>query len=718
LVTTLVGAERRRAEAEEAADAAAAALRAAEREHHSWAARGEALALALDEARARAGAERLAEVRGVVGTLVELVAVDPGWEAAFEAAAGEAVAAVVVDGVESARAALSRLREEGATGAVLPADAARVPASLGLSAASVEGAEPVRAHVRSARPGVERLLDGLLASAVAVDGGWTAALDLALEHPGLTAVTREGDRFTSTGWRTGAAGPRVTGAALDEARRRAEESEENAARLDAAVRTAQEQLGAARAVEADLSRSLDSNDTRMSAAADAVRRLEGERRDVSVEREGVRVHVDELEERLRRDEERVAELEAALPSLEAQEAAGLARRQERRVARARLEERAAGVGARRRDLEVRRAGLDERRALLARRLEEIEDRLRDKAEQRLQAAARRQQLEGVAVATERLAALVTDRAATLEAAWAEVRERRRQQQEAVRARAEQLDGLRRERSAAERRLSELRERAQRLELEEAEARLRLESAVESLRRDLDREPEAAREAPCPELPPGTSPANRVRELERELRVMGPVNPLALEEFDALQERHRFLEEQLDDVKAGRRDLAKVIRAIDTEIVDVFAAAFADVSDNFSKLFATLFPGGAGRLRLTDPDDLLNTGIEVEARPSGKNVRKLSLLSGGERSLTALAFLFAVFRSRPSPFYLLDEVEAALDDVNLHRFLDLIHEFRAEAQLVIVSHQKRTMEAADCLYGVTMQPGASSKVISERVRAGT
>ena len=161
----------------------------------------------------------------------------------------------------------------------------------------------------------------------------------------------------------------------------------------------------------------------------------------------------------------------------------------------------------------------------------------------------------------------------------------------------------------------------------------------------------------------------------------------------------------------------MIRAIDAEIIEVFAAAYADVSDNFTKLFATLFPGGTGRLRLTDPDNLLETGIEVEARPSGKNVRKLSLLSGGERSLTALAFLFAVFRSRPSPFYMLDEVEAALDDVNLHRFLDLIHEFREEAQLLIVSHQKRTMEAADCLYGVTMQPGGSSRVVSEKVTTG-
>ena len=206
----------------------------------------------------------------------------------------------------------------------------------------------------------------------------------------------------------------------------------------------------------------------------------------------------------------------------------------------------------------------------------------------------------------------------------------------------------------------------------------------------------------------------MRELERDLRLMGPINPLALEEFTALQERHEFLEQQLEDVKESRRELAKVIKAIDGEIVSVFAAAFADVAANFEKLFDMLFPGGQGRLKLTDPENLLQTGIEVEARPSGKNVRKLSLLSGGERSLTALAYLFAVFRSRPSPFYVMDEVEAALDDVNLHRFLGLVAEFRNDAQLVIVTHQKRTMESADCLYGVTMQPGGSSKVVSEKV----
>jgi chromosome segregation protein len=276
-----------------------------------------------------------------------------------------------------------------------------------------------------------------------------------------------------------------------------------------------------------------------------------------------------------------------------------------------------------------------------------------------------------------------------------------------------LETLRKSRAEAERELVELREHQQRRDVDEAETRLRLESAVEKLRADFDVDPAAALDAPAPEVPAGTTLAGRGRDLERELRIMGPINPLALEEHDALLERHEFLQEQLDDVKASRKELNRVIRAVDQEIVTVFSSAFDDVSRNFTQLFSTLFPGGSGRLSLVDPDDLLDTGIEIEARPSGKNVRRLSLLSGGERSLTALAYLFAVFRARPSPFYLLDEVEAALDDVNLHRFLDLVHEFRDEAQLVIVTHQKRTMEAADVLYGVSMPPGGSTRVVSQR-----
>jgi chromosome segregation protein len=290
---------------------------------------------------------------------------------------------------------------------------------------------------------------------------------------------------------------------------------------------------------------------------------------------------------------------------------------------------------------------------------------------------------------------------------------RRRQSDEVRAVATRLDNARRGRHEAEQQLEELRERVRRVDVEEAEARMRLEAAVEMIRRDLEVEPEVAEAAPMPEAIEGVTHADRARVLERDIRLMGPINPLALQEFTELQERHQFLEEQLNDVRASRRELAQVIAAVDVEIQSVFAEAFADVSVNFTNLFSLLFPGGKGKLVLTNPDDMLNTGIEVEAQPPGKTFKKLSLLSGGERSLTALAYLFAVFRSRPSPFYVMDEVEAALDDVNLHRFLGLVAEFRRDAQLIIVSHQKRTMEAADCLMGVSMQPGGSSKVITER-----
>jgi chromosome segregation protein len=362
--------------------------------------------------------------------------------------------------------------------------------------------------------------------------------------------------------------------------------------------------------------------------------------------------------------------------------------------------------------------LQEREQFLQRRLEETERRLEVDAVARQHAGQRRLEVEQSLGAVENLATLVDGHRRVIETRHDELMEIRRKQSDEVRGIAQRLDDLRRRRGVAEKGLDENRERSRRVEIDEAEVRMRLEGVVEALRRDHDLEPAAAEAVEQPQLPEGISAAARVRDLERELRLMGPINPLALEEFTELQTRHKFLEEQLEDVRNTRRDLMRVIKAVDLEIQTVFAAAFADVSTHFTQLFAMLFPGGVGNLVLTAPDDLLNTGIEVEAKPSGKNVKKLSLLSGGERSLTALAYLFAVFRSRPSPFYVMDEVEAALDDVNLHRFLGLIHEFRQEAQLLVVSHQKRTMEAGDSLLGITMQPGGSSKVITERVTAAT
>jgi chromosome segregation protein len=208
---------------------------------------------------------------------------------------------------------------------------------------------------------------------------------------------------------------------------------------------------------------------------------------------------------------------------------------------------------------------------------------------------------------------------------------------------------------------------------------------------------------------------RASKAERELKLLGKVNPLALEEFAALEERHKFVSEQLEDLKATRRDLLTVVKEVDDRIHEVFASAFADTAREFETVFGTLFPGGEGRLLLTDPDDLLTTGVEVEARPPGKKVKRLSLLSGGERSLVAVALLVAIFRARPSPFYVVDEIEAALDDTNLGRLIGLLEELRSSSQLIIITHQKRTMEIADALYGVSMRGDGITTVISQRLR---
>jgi len=212
----------------------------------------------------------------------------------------------------------------------------------------------------------------------------------------------------------------------------------------------------------------------------------------------------------------------------------------------------------------------------------------------------------------------------------------------------------------------------------------------------------------------TAAERRAADAQRQLDRLGKVNPLALEEYEALSERHTFLATQLDDLRKTRRDLLTVVKEVDDRVQEVFASAYADTAREFEQLFARLFPGGQGSLVLTEPDDMLATGIEIEARPPGKKVKRLSLLSGGERSLTAIAYLFAIFKARPSPFYVLDEVEAALDDTNLQRLLGVFDELRESSQLIVITHQRRTMEAADALYGISMRGDGVSTVISQRI----
>jgi chromosome segregation protein len=266
------------------------------------------------------------------------------------------------------------------------------------------------------------------------------------------------------------------------------------------------------------------------------------------------------------------------------------------------------------------------------------------------------------------------------------------------------------------------------EIERASRRMRLDQAaqraVEEFGIDADTLlAEYGPEVPVPsgleDQPPvpydRDATERRAKSAQRMLDQLGKVNPLALEEYSALQERHAYLSAQLEDLRRTRRDLLTVVKEVDDRVQEVFASAYEDTAREFQDIIGRLFPGGDGRLLLTEPDDILVTGIEIEARPPGKKVRRLSLLSGGERALTAIAFVLAIFKARPSPFYVLDEVEAALDDANLQRLLQVFAELRDTSQLIIVTHQQRTMEIADTLYGISMRGDGVSTVVSQRLR---
>jgi chromosome segregation protein len=706
--------------AEAALTTAEEAARSADGEKRAWQARADTLAAALDEARNRAGAKRLAGIDGLVGTLLDLVDIDPGWEAAVEAALGEAIGAVVVRDATVARSALARLHESKLSGAVLALDTIAAAAAPTLPLGPVPG-DPVRLHVRARRADAEPVLDRLLAHAVAVDGDWSAALDLAVAHPSAVVVTLVGDRYSAAGWRAGSGSVGATGAALDEARAKAEQSAALAATTQATLVEARSSVAEARSTAATArqteQRSVgEAERVRNNTASlqQTVERITNELAELVGEADVLTGQRAEALIRVETAKARVSELESILPRLEDLEAEASHREARRREGARALDDRAKALATVRRDLEVAAASLEERQRVLVARQGEIEGRLARSVEERLLAEERRQELDLLGVRIELLHGVVEQRAVSLEDGLEILRDARRRQTEAAKTATGRLETLRRERSTTAQRRGENAEKVRALELELAELALRTETLTDRVRTEFEMEPDALRAIEPPVIAEGINPSARARDIERELREMGPVNPLALDEYNEIQERHRLIEAQLEDVKTSRRELAKVIAAIDEEIVTVFAAAYADVEQNFEQLFALLFPGGQGKLKLTDPDNLLDTGVEVEARPSGKNVRKLSLLSGGERSLTALAFLFAVFRSRPSPFYLMDEVEAALDDVNLDRFLTLLQEFRQDAQLLVVSHQKRTMEAADCLYGVTMPPGGSSRAVSEKL----
>ncbi|WP_211372368.1 MULTISPECIES: chromosome segregation protein SMC [Arthrobacter] len=740
-------------EATEALEVATARLadlveeeRQAVRDRETLTARRDALAVGLDR---RDGSAALlgAGLDGVLSPLADLLTVRPGYERAVSAALGPAAEALAVRDGDTAVQALKTLKDSelGQVNLVLAAGpAAGEPAEsrVELPAGCVYAEDLVEAAA-GAGPAVR----SLLRPAVVVESLDRASALLA-QHPGLTAVTADGDVltvFTAAGGSSTAPGlieiqaaVEETQSRLDEASARAEKARFAIAALRAERDTAQARADAALAVLHESDARLAAVGERLGALGSVLRSASGEAERLTRLAEAAEANLTAEQEKLAEAEQRLAAAQespedAAEPSTDRRDALALAAAQARqaemdaRLSLRSAQEQLSAVSGRAESLE--RAAAAERRARAA-----AAERARVRAAQ----AARAQ-----AVAT---AALQAGRWAdvSLEAAAAE-----RDQAEAVRAEFEaELTEVRAANAESVAELARLTDSVHRDELLRAEKRLRIEAlevrAVEELGITADNlvaeygpdqlvpvpadAVEGAGKWAALHLPvdedgnPVTEgvPYNRaeqekrLKRAQRDLSALGKVNPLALEEFAALEERHAFLSTQLEDLKATRKDLLDIIREVDQRVEEVFAAAFQDTAVQFERVFGRLFPGGEGRLVLTDPQDMLTTGIEVEARPAGKKIKRLSLLSGGERSLTAVALLVAIFKARPSPFYVMDEVEAALDDTNLGRLITIFEELRESSQLIVITHQKRTMEVADALYGVSMRGDGVSAVISQRL----
>ncbi len=712
LTEQLEAAEEAVGEAEEALEAAVDEERALEQARSSEEARAGALRAATEP---DGGPEALtrAELDGVLGLLAEHVRVTGGAEAAVAAALGPLGDAVIARDRHAAGRAVAHLRSNASGRAIV----------LPVGPADVDGGRPAP----GATPLTELIAprdDGDAAAYHAVRtvldraylvADWDAAVSLHREHPEVTFVTREGDLAGPRGY-VGGSAPEASAvarvAAAEQAERRAAELEVEVREASAATETAREMLRARRGALGEATARINRSDARITGAAEELARLNKELDALERQREVVASQRDDQLAAADDHRRALEELEDGAPGRDERigavtsEDSGEVDRLDHELEAARSREMESRLAVER--LESRRAHLTDASAELRREAEEVEAALAD-------AARRRERRRRHVRRCGELAALCDSALEALDTAIADASERRTCLEGTRGEREERLDSLRERHRELSAELDEVREQRHATDLRRAEARHELSELATRVRETLglsledvaEEHPDAA-ELDRDELV-GTEDT-----LVRKLGLLGRINPLALEEFAALEQRHSFLSDQVDDLRASKRDLERVITAVDDKIREVFAEAFADVAREFTEVFATVFPGGEGRLVLTDPDDLLTTGIEVEARPPGKRIKRLSLLSGGERALTALSLLFAIFRARPSPFYVLDEVEAALDDVNLQRLLGVIESFKEASQLIVVTHQKRTMEIADVLYGVTMGADAVSKVVAERL----
>ena len=671
-----------------------------------------------------------ANLPGVRTAVTERLSVDHGFEMAAAAALSTTVSGVIVDDSEVALAVLDHLGEDTNVSLTIPAGVEPAAGKGGGSALDAlptlpasEGLRWLSEVVDSEVPELRVLLARALNGVVCVPDARTG-IELTEARPELTAVTVHGEVLTATRIsraRTASGTRLASQTALEDTHSLISDLEARAGKLDASLRELEPRLTAARDESAAALDALHSSDAKIMAAAEEVSRITG---DIGVART-----------RLQRAQENATELESRLAAAErdSQSAA------------------AALAGAAEVDEVVDTAARDELSAQVAQASEDLvearishrsaADRARflsDRVDSLLRAAkaeeAAREQTQRTIAKKKRAAAsvqLIAETAAeAAELATSTVTELG----EAIQVLVDERGGLREEKARLGEELGSTRTQLQKLKDAAAEAelakerfRLRLEEIAHRSEEEtglgIDRLiDEFGPHLPVPSFEEDVEDRPYVRaEVEKrqkqaasQLKRIGTVNPLALEEYEALKERHQFLEKQIADIESSRKDLMQLVEEVDRHVERVFAEAYADTAREFEDIFSRLFPGGEGALSLTDPNDMLTTGVDVHARPAGKKVKRLSLLSGGERSLVAVAMLVAIFKARPSPFYVMDEVEAALDDLNLSRLLTVFKELQDSSQLIVITHQKRTMEIADALYGVTMHGDGVSKVISQRI----
>ncbi|MFI8233254.1 chromosome segregation protein SMC [Streptomyces sp. NPDC085900] len=733
------------AEAEAQLSAAREAATAAERKRAATRARHEALALGLrrkDGTGALLGAKD--RLSGLLGPAAELLTVTPGHEVALAAAFGAAADALAVTSPSAAADAIRLLRkQDGGRASLILAGSPETPGDAGNHATGPhEPAGATRQHaadlVRAPSdllPAIRRLLHGIVVVSTLED-----AEELVYSHPHLTAVTAEGDLLGAHFAHGGSAGaPSLleVQASVDEAAAELEELEVRCEALTEAQHTAQQRRRECAALVEELGERRRAADREKSAVAQQLGRLAGQARGAAGEAERSAAAASRAQEALDRALQEVEELAERLAVAEEMPV------EEEPDTSVRDRLAADGANARQTEMEARLQVRthEERVKGLAGRADSLDRAARAERDTRARAEQRRARLRHEAAVAEAVASGARQLLAHVEVSLRRAEEERTAAEAAKARREQELTAARTAGRDLKAELDKLTDSVHRGEVLGAEKRMRIEQLETKALEELGVEPAGLVSEYGPhQLVPPSPPAEgeelpedpehprnrpkpfhraeqerRLKAAERAYQQLGKVNPLALEEFAALEERHKFLSEQLEDLKKTRADLLQVVKEVDERVEQVFTEAYRDTAREFEGVFSRLFPGGEGRLILTDPDNMLTTGVDVEARPPGKKVKRLSLLSGGERSLTAVALLVSIFKARPSPFYVMDEVEAALDDTNLQRLIRIMQELQEASQLIVITHQKRTMEVADALYGVSMQGDGVSKVISQRLR---